>query len=211
VIATELQGHGRTADVDRPLAYEQLADDVAALLQHLQVAPADVYGYSLGGGAALQLALRHPKVVRKLVLVSACYTSDGLHPEVMGAIEHLQPEMFHGTPWHTAYEKIAPHPEAFATLVGKMRQLDLTTFAWSAEDVRAMAAPTLIIIGDSDGTTPEHAVEMFRLRGGGVFGDIVGLPTLELAILPGTTHVGILDQADLLLTIVPRFLAAPMP
>ncbi|HEY3186846.1 MAG TPA: alpha/beta hydrolase [Solirubrobacteraceae bacterium] len=211
VVAVEMQGHGRTPDVDRPLTYEGLADDAAALIRHLGIGPADVYGYSLGGGAALQLAIRHPGLVRKLVAVSASYSSEGLYPEVTATIAQLAPEMFDGTPWRAAYDRVAPRPEAFATLVAKMRALDLTPYDWSAEAVGAIAAPTLIVVGDSDGTRPEHAVEMFRLRGGGVFGDIAGLPAAQLAILPGTTHVGILERADLLVPIVARFLDAPMP
>jgi pimeloyl-ACP methyl ester carboxylesterase len=211
VIAVEMQGHGHTADVDRPLTYEQLADDTAALLRYLGIGSADVYGYSLGGGVALQFALRHPALLRKLVLVSASNTSAGMYPEVLAGIEHITPALFDGTPWREAYDRAAPHPEAFPTLVAKMKQLDLTPFDWSAEAVRAIAAPTLIVVGDSDGTRLEHAVEMFRLRGGGVFGDLAGLPASQLAILPSTTHVGILDRAGWLVPMVTAFLDAPPP
>jgi pimeloyl-ACP methyl ester carboxylesterase len=211
VIAVELQGHGHTADVDRPLTYEGLADDTAALLRHLRIGSADVYGYSLGGGAALQLALRHPGLVRKLVLVSASYTSEGVYPEVLAGIEHITPELFSGTPWRAAYDRAAPDPGAFPRLVAKMKQLDMTPFAWPADAVRAIPAPTMIVVGDADGTRPEHAVEMFRLRGGGVFGDLAGLPAARLAILPGTTHVGVLERADWLVPMVSSFLDAPMP
>jgi pimeloyl-ACP methyl ester carboxylesterase len=210
VVAVEMQGHGHTADVDRPLTYEGLADDAAVLIRHLGIGPADVYGYSLGGGAAIQLAIRHPELVRKLVAVSASYSSNGMYPEVLATIEHVKPELFDGTPWRAAYDRVAPRPEAFAALVEKMKRLDMTPFDWTAEAIRKIAAPTLIVVGDSDGTTPEHAVEMFRLRGGGVFGDVAGLPPAQLAILPGTTHVGILERADLLVPIVARFLDAPM-
>jgi pimeloyl-ACP methyl ester carboxylesterase len=206
VVAVELQGHGRTADVDRPLTYEGLADDAAALIRHLGIGPADVYGYSLGGGAAIQLAMRHPELVRKLVAVSASYASHGLYPEVAAAIEHTTPELFDGTPWRAAYDRVAPRPGGFAHLVEKMKRLDTTPYDWTPEAIRAIAAPTLIVIGDSDGTRPEHAVELFRLRGGGVAGDVAGLPAAQLAILPGTTHVGILERADLLVPIVGRFL-----
>ena len=209
VVAVEFQGHGHTADIDRPITYEQLADDTAALLRHLGIDGADVYGYSLGGGVALQVAIRHPELVRKLVIVSASYSKEGMYPEVFAAIEQIKPELFDGTPWRAAYDRTAPHPEAFPALVAKLNRLDMGPFAWSAEAVRAITAPTMIVIGDSDGTRPEHAVEMFRLRGGGVFGDLAGLPAAQLAILPGTTHVGILDRADWLLAMVPPFLDAP--
>lgn len=208
VIAVELQGHGHTADIDRPLSYEQLADDTAALLGHVGIAQADVYGYSLGGGVALQAAMRHPELVHKLVLVSASYTSDGLHAEVLAGIEHITPDLFNGTPWREAYDRAAPDREAFPRLVDKMKALDMMPFAWRPEAVQAISAPTLIVIGDSDGTRPEHAVEMFRLRGGGVFGDLAGLPAAQLAILPGTTHVGMLERADWLLAMVLPFLDA---
>ena len=210
VIAIELQGHGHTADVDRPITYEGLADDTAALLRQLGIGSADLYGFSLGGGVVLQIAIRHPALVRKLVVVSASYTSDGMYPEVLATIEQITPELFAGTPWREAYDRTAPDPAAFPTLVAKLRQLDMTPYAWPPEAVRAIAAPTLIVVGDADGTRPEYAVEMLRLRGGGVFGDIAGLPTAQLAILPGTTHVGMIDRADWLAPMVEAFLDAPM-
>jgi pimeloyl-ACP methyl ester carboxylesterase len=209
VIAVEFQGHGHTADIDRPITYEHLADDIAGLLQHLGIGTADIYGYSLGGGVALQVAIRHPEMVRKLVIVSASHTSDGMYPEVLAAIEHITPALFDGTPWREAYDQVAPDPEAFPTVFAKVAQLDMTPYFWPSEVVRSISAPTLIVIGDSDGIRPEHAVEMFRLRGGGVFGDLAGLPAAQLAVLPGTTHVGILDRAEWLLAILPPFLDAP--
>jgi pimeloyl-ACP methyl ester carboxylesterase len=209
VVAVELQGHGHTADIDRPLCYEQIADDVAALLRHLGIEQADVFGYSMGGGAALQLAMRHPKLVRKLVVASASSTSDGVHPEVWEGIEQITPELFAGTPWKEEYDRVAPNPEAFPTLVEKMKQLDSQPYTWPPDEIRAIAAPTMIIVGDSDGTTPEHAVELFRMRGGGVFGDLAGLPSARLAILPGTTHVGLIHRADWLAPMIGEFLDAP--
>lgn len=211
VIAVEMQGHGHTADIDRPLRYEFLADDVAALLRHLGLEQTDVFGYSLGGGTAIQLAIRHPELVRKLVAVSAYYSSAGMYPEVVATIETITPDLFVGTPWHDAYKKAAPNPDAFPALVEKIKHLDMEAFDWQADNIRAISAPTLTIIGDSDGTLPEHAVEMFRLTGGGVFGDIAGLPASRLAILPGTSHVGILFRTDWIVPMTTEFLDAPMP
>ncbi len=216
VIAVELQGHGRTADIDRPLTYEQMADDVAALLRHLGIEEADVFGYSMGGGVALQVAIRHPGVVRKLVVASASYASDGMHAELLEMIPTITPEVFAGSPFEEAYLRIAPNPEDFPTLVAKLKQLDMEPFAWPPEDVRGIAAPTLLIVGDSDAIRLEHAVEMFRLLGGGVMGDLAGLPKSQLAVLPGTTHFippgsGVLDRADWMLSIIPPFLDAPTP
>ena len=210
VIAVELQGHGHTADVDRPLSYEQMADDVAALIGHLGIERADVFGYSMGGGAALQLAMRHPELVRKLVVVSASSTSEGVYPEVWEGIEQVSPELFAGTPWKEEYDRVAPNPDAFPTLVEKLKQLDLQPFSWPLEEISAISAPTMVVIGDSDGTTPEHAVELFRLRGGGVFGDLAGLPDARLAVLPGTTHVGLIGLADWLVPMITEFLDAPL-
>ncbi len=215
VIAVEFQGHGHTADIERPITYEHLADDTAALLRHLGIGNADVYGYSLGGGVALQVAMRHPALVRKLVIVSASYTSDGMYPEVLAAIERITPELFDGTPWREAYDQTAPHPEAFPALVAKLKQLDMEPFAWPPEDIRGISAPTLFIIGDSDIIRLEHAVELFRLLGGGVPGDLAGLPKSQLAVLPGTTHFvppgsAVLDRAEWLLSMIPPFLDAPV-
>jgi pimeloyl-ACP methyl ester carboxylesterase len=216
VVAVELQGHGRTADVDRSLSYEQMGDDVGALLRHLGIEQADVFGYSMGGGVALQVAIRHPEVVRKLVVASASYTSDGMHPELLEMIPTITPDVFAGSPIEEEYLRTAPNPDDFPTLVAKLKQLDMEPFAWPPEDIRGIAAPTLLIIGDSDAIRLEHAVEMFRLLGGGVMGDLAGLPKSQLAVLPGTTHFvppgsGVLDRADWLLSMTGEFLDAPLP
>jgi len=126
------------------------------------------------------------------------------------AIEHITPEAFAGTPWLEEYDRIAPNPEDFPTLVAKLKELDLTFAGWPPEHLRAIEAPTLVIIGDSDVVRPEHAVEMFRLLGGGVAGDLAGLPNSRLAVLPGTTHVGMLERVDWLLSMIEEFLDAPM-
>jgi pimeloyl-ACP methyl ester carboxylesterase len=216
VIAVELQGHGHTADIDRPITYEGMADDTAALLRHLGIEKADVFGYSMGGGVALQVAIRHPEVVRKLVVASASYTSDGMYPELLEMIPTITPEVFAGSPIEEAYLRTAPSPEDFPNLVAKLKQLDMEPFAWPPEDIQGIAAPTLLIIGDSDAIRLEHAVEMFRLLGGGVMGDLAGLPRSQLAVLPGTAHFvptgsGLLDRADWLLSMISGFLEAPMP
>jgi len=212
VIAFELQAHGRTADIDRPLSPEGMADDVAAALQQLGIEQADIGGYSMGSDVALYVAIRHPQVVRKLVLVSASYNRDGIHPGLLEGTGEMKAEMMHGTPWHEEYMRIAPHPENFAALFAKNAQMDKGLRDLSAEAIQALKMPTLLIIGDSDLVRPEHAVEMFRLLGGGVFGDMPpGLPASQLAILPGTSHVSVVSRADLLLLILTAFLDAPMP
>ncbi|HEU0042491.1 MAG TPA: alpha/beta hydrolase [Jiangellaceae bacterium] len=212
VIALEMQAHGRTADIDRPLSLEQMADDTAAVLRHLGIAQADIFGYSMGAAIALHVAIRHPDVVRKLVLASVSYHMGGIHPGLMDGLGEMKPEMMFGSPWHEEYTRIAPDPAGFATLFDKKTRMDRGIKDLPAETVRAIKAPTLLVIGDSDLIRPEHAVEMFRLLGGGVFGDTpAGLPSSQLAILPGTSHVTLVDRADLLLSIIPPFLDAAMP
>lgn len=211
VIVPEMQAHGHTADIDRPIRYESMADDVAALLDHLGIAQADVFGFSMGGGIAIRLAMQHPDRVRKLVAASASSTSEGMYPEMLAMIETITPEMFAEAPFYTEYLEIAPDPDGFPTLVEKLKDLDSQPFAWPDDEVRAIPAPTLLIFGDSDVIIPEHMIELFRLRGGGVAGDLVGLPPAQLAILPATTHVGVLERADWILPMIEAFLAAPMP
>jgi pimeloyl-ACP methyl ester carboxylesterase len=212
VIAVEQQGHGHTADIDRPLTYEQMAEDTAALLRQLEVEQADFFGYSMGGAIALQIAMRHPELVRKLVPAGGtAYRPDGLYPEILEGIEHMTPEALAGSEFEKAYARTAPSPENWPALIARMQELDGGWKGWSPEDIQAIAAPTLVIIGDSDIVRPEHAVELFRLLGGGVPGDLAGLPRAQLAVLPGTTHVGLVDRADWLISMVSEFLDAPMP
>jgi pimeloyl-ACP methyl ester carboxylesterase len=212
VIGLEMQGHGRTADIDRPLSPEAMADDVAAALQHLGFEQADVLGYSMGSNVALHLVTRHPEVVGKLVLASYGYKLSGIHPGLMDNLGEMTPDMMHGSPWHDEYMQIAPRPEDFNRLFAKKTEMDRQLKDFSDETIAGINSPILLIIGDSDLIRPEHAVEMFRLLGGGVFGDMPpGLPDSQLAILPGTSHVTLKDQVDLLLAMIPRFLDAPMP
>lgn len=211
VIAVELQGHGHTADIERPLTYEQMADDTAALVRILDIEHADVFGYSMGGGVGLQLAIRHPNFVRKLVVASASFTSDGMHAIALEMFPSITPEMFAGSPIEEAYLRTAPNPGDFPKLVEKLRQLDTTPYAWPEQDIARIAAPTLIVLGDCDGVRLEHAVELLRLLGGGLMGDLEGLPKSQLAVLPGTTHFvppgfGLLDRTEWLLSMI-----APVP
>jgi pimeloyl-ACP methyl ester carboxylesterase len=211
VIAVEMQGHGHTADIERPLRYELLADDIAALLTQIGIERADLFGWSLGAGVALQTAIRHPQSVRKLVLASVTYTRGGLYPELLAGIEHSKPEDLARTPFYEEYTRIAPHPQDFPRLFSRQQQLDSEIQDWPVEAIRAIKAPTLLIIGDSDIVRPEHTVELFRLLGGGVPGDLVGLPRSQLAVLPGTTHVTLVGRASWLVSMITQFLDTPMP
>ncbi len=212
VIAFELQAHGHTVDIDRPLSLEGMADDTAAAIKQLGLEPADLLGYSMGAGVALRVVIRHPEVVRKLILASITYTMSGIHPGLMEGLGNMTPEMMHGSPWHEEYMQIAPHPENFAKLFAKKTEMDRQTRDLPAETIRGIKSPTLIILGDSDLVRPEHAVEMFRLLGGGVFGDTpAGLPNSQLAILPGTSHVSLASRTELLIPMINSFLDTPMP
>jgi len=212
VVAFELQGHGRTADIDRPLSLEALADDVVAAIGQLRLGSVDIFGYSTGAAVALHIVLQHPEIVRKLVVASVTYNMAGVHPGLMEGLGEMTPEMMHGSPWHDEYLRLAPHPEDFPTLFAKKTAMDRQIKDLPAEAISAIKAPTLIIIGDSDLVRPEHAVEMFRLLGGGIFGDTpAGLPNSQLAILPGTSHVTVVNRVDLLLPMITSFLDAPMP
>lgn len=212
VIAFELQAHGHTADIDRPLSLEGMADDTAAAIKQLGIEPVDLLGYSMGSGVALRVVIRHPEVIRKLILASITYTMSGIHPGLMEGLGNMTPEMMHGSPWHEEYMQIAPHPEDFAKLFAKKTEMDRQTRDLPAENIRSIKSPTLIILGDSDLVRPEHAVEMFRLLGGGVFGDTpAGLPNSQLAILPGTSHVSLASRTELLIPILNSFLDKPMP
>ena len=214
VIVPELQAHGRTADVDRPLSYEQMGDDVAALIRHLGFEQADVVGYSMGGGAALQLAIRHPELVRRLVIASAGFRYDAMPPRRSRCSPRSRRRCSPGARWRRS--------------TSGSRRTRTTSRSWSTSSRRstrptspgrrttsaAITAPTLIVLGDSDGVRLEHAVEMFKLRGGGVMGDLSGMPESQLAVLPGTSHFvppgsGLLDRADWLLAMIPPFLDPP--
>jgi pimeloyl-ACP methyl ester carboxylesterase len=211
VIAVELQGHGRTADIDRPFTYPQFADDVAALLQYLDIEQADFFGYSMGGYTAQQVAIRHPELVRKLVIASASFNKEGVYPEIWEGIASLTPELFEGSPPQTEYARLAPNPEGWPGLIEKVKRMEQAFTGWPAEDVAAIEAPTLLIVGDADILRPQHIAEMFQLLGGGVPGDYMGLPKAQLAVLPGTTHVDVILRTDWLLSMITPFLDAPMP
>jgi pimeloyl-ACP methyl ester carboxylesterase len=211
VVAVEFQGHGHTADIDRPIEYELLTDDVAALLDHLDIAQADIVGYSVGGGVALRLASKRPDLVRKVVSASSHYRLDGMYPEVLANITEITPEAMMGTPWYDEYARVAPNPDEFPAVVEKLKTLDAVEFAFPEEEMQAIAAPTLLIAGDADVIRPEHTLALFRLLGGGVPGDLTGLPKARLAMLPSTTHITVMARIPWLVPMIEEFLAEPMP
>jgi pimeloyl-ACP methyl ester carboxylesterase len=203
VIAFEQQGHGHTADiVDRPFSFEQSADDAAALLQHLKIEKADFFGYSNGGNIALQIAIRHPKLVHKLVVASAMFKRDGLYPEFWESMKHATLQSM-PMELQDAYRKVAPHPEQLPMFHDKSVKRMLEFKDMRSEDIQSINVPTMVMIGDADIVRPEHAVEMLRL-----------LPHAQLAVLPGTDHLTLVKSADCAkwqVSMIEAFLGAAMP
>lgn len=211
VYALEFQGHGRTTDIDRPITYANLADDVAAFMDAVGLAKADVFGYSMGGEAGLQLAIRHPGKVIKLVAASAAYDLRGWQPEYQAAIPQMTVEMILGMPFAAEYRKLAPNPDGFPALVEKLIALEKQPMAWEQE-VEKIEAPVLIVCGDADVMTLEHSVALFRLLGGGVMGDMgKPLAASRLAVLPATSHTAVITQPDLLVALIEPFLRGETP
>jgi pimeloyl-ACP methyl ester carboxylesterase len=211
VYALEFQGHGRTTDIDRPITYPHLADDVAAFMDAVGIERADVFGYSMGAAAALQVAIRHPDKVDQLVAASGAYDAEGWQPEFKSMIPQMSLEMFVGSPLEADYRKLAANPNGFPGLVEKLIALEKEPMAWGA-DIETLDAPVLIIAGDADVATLEHSVALFRLLGGGVMGDMgKPLPASRLAVLPGTAHTAVITQPDLLHAFIEPFLKGETP
>ena len=211
VYALELQGHGRTTDIDRPITPENLADDVATFMDSAGLAKADVFGYSLGAMTGLQLAIRHPAKVNKLIMAAGAYDERGRQPEFQAMIPKMTVEMFVDMPFAAEYRKLAPDPNGFPELVRKMIDGLKEPMAWE-EDVKKVKTPVLVIAGDADGFTLEHQVALFRLLGGGAMGDQgKPLPASRLAILPATAHTAVITQVDLLSAIIEPFLEGETP
>ena len=215
VIAVDLQAHGRTADIDRPLRYETMADDVAALIQYLRIEKADVIGYSLGGGVALRTTIQHPGLVKRLIVISAVFKRDGWYPEIVAGMSQMgtgAAEPMKQTPMYQIYARIAPRLADWPVLLTKLGELLRQDYDWSKE-VAAIQAPTLLVFGDADAVRTAHAVQFFELLGGGkkdAGWDGSGMSKARLAILPGVTHYNVFSSPVLASTVT-TFLDAPMP
>ena len=215
VIAVDLQAHGRTADIDRPLSYQAMGDDIAALMNYLGIEKADVMGYSVGGGVVLRTAIQHPGLVRKLVVVSAVFKRHGWYPEILAAMDQSGPataEQMKQSPMYELYARIAPRPQDWPVLFTKLGDLLRKDYDWSNE-VAKIRVPTLLVFGDADAVRTAHAVEFFELLGGGkkdAGWDGSGMSNARLAILPGVTHYNICSSPALP-TVVTSFLDTPLP
>jgi pimeloyl-ACP methyl ester carboxylesterase len=198
VIAFDQQGHGRTADVDRPFSFEQTAADAVALLKYLGIVQAYVWGYSNGGHIALAMGLRHPRAVRRLVIESAMFERSGSDPAFWEGFKEARLDEMPAE-LRKAYRRTAPHPEELQTFFDKSVARMAQFKGWSRDQIRSIRAPALVIIGDHDIVRPEHAVDMFRL-----------LPDAWLAVLPGTDHMTIVKRADWRVSMTEDFLDAPV-
>jgi pimeloyl-ACP methyl ester carboxylesterase len=213
VITVDLQGHGRTADIDRPIDIRLMADDIAALIRHLGLEKADILGYSLGGGVALWTAVKHPEVVDRLILVSANIRRDAIPAEMLaqqGQVNAAAAEFMKDTPMWELYQKVAPRPEDFGRLLDKMGQFMADDFDFS-DEVRGLRMPTMIVAADADMAPPSHYVEAFKLldgglRDGGWMGEGRPKGGHALAIVPGRTHYN-MAGSPLLAAVANDFLA----
>ena len=206
MIAADFQGHGRTNDIDRPLTSAGLASDVVGLLEHLGIAQVDVFGFSVGGAVALHLAIKHPDLVRKLVGSFVSFNPDGNRAENTEAVGAMTVDMIAGTPMEQEYRAKSPHPDNLQDLLDKIAVFHRRVPGWTDDEIRGIAAPTLITVGDCDMVRLDHAVRFLRLRGGDVNGDFVGVPASQLAVFPGTTHFNGMARADLVVPVVTAFL-----
>jgi pimeloyl-ACP methyl ester carboxylesterase len=202
VITVDLQAHGRTADIDRPISYEAMADDVAGLIRYLKIEQADVMGYSIGGEVALRTAIQHPEVIRRLIVVSAAYRRDGWYPEILAGESRLNAqaaEQMKHTPFYEEYARVAPRPQDWPILCTKLGNMFRQDYDWSVE-VKQIKSPVLLVFGDADAVRTSSAVQFFELLGGGQRDggwDGSGLSHARLAILPGTTHYTIFSSSQL--------------
>lgn len=209
VIAVEMQGHGRTGDIKRDITYENLSDDVAALLDYLKIARAVVIGYSLGGGVAMQTAIRHPEKVRKVVSISAPIRRDGWVKEANDFWPSFTWELFKGTPMEAEYKRLSPTPDKFPDFVNHIKATAMMPYDFGADKFKATKASIFFIFGDADGVRIEHIAEMYSLKGGGhIHGDMMPRSESRLAVLPDTTHVTLMNRLSLIVPMINNFLNA---
>ncbi|MGN6486764.1 MAG: alpha/beta fold hydrolase [Devosia sp.] len=214
VIAVELQNHGRTSDRDTPITYEGMADDVAALLDYLKIEKAAVFGYSMGAGVAIRVAMQHPDKVTRIVAASGSISYDALPEGFADMVRTITPELFENTPFAAEYKRLSKTPENFPILVEKLKQLDLTPFSWSEAEFAKIDVPSLLIFGDADVVKVEHIAKMHQLLGGLTDGDTNGLPKTQLLVLPGTSHINVFfnpANVEIRKAVVPTFLKQALP
>jgi pimeloyl-ACP methyl ester carboxylesterase len=202
-IAVEQQAHGHTADIDRPLRFEQMADDTAATLRELNIENADVFGWSDGGNVALALALRHPALVRKVAIFGTNANNEGLRPEIWTFMQQAEAQDEAAGEGETppglreSQERAAPN--SWPNLVAKVMDQAVAFEGWSPQQLSGIRAPVLVMIGDRDIVRPEHAAEIYAL-----------MPNAQLAVLPGVDHFAPVNEPDKINALITAFFEAPM-
>jgi pimeloyl-ACP methyl ester carboxylesterase len=209
VIALEIQGHGHTADTDRPLSFPSLASDVAGVMKYLKVDSADIIGYSLGGAIAYGLAIQSPALVKKMVIISGTYKTEGWQPEVRSILQTMQPVFLDNTPLKTEYISVAPDTSYWHKFLAKMINFNNTAYNLGDGNIKSIKSPVLLIIGDNDGIDKTVLADTYKLLGGAIFGDMAGIPKSQLAIIPGKTHVSLMMDTGIILSTVNTFLNIP--
>jgi len=206
VIAMELQGHGHTQFSDRKLSFTTLAGDVAGVMDYLKIDSADVAGYSMGGAVAYQFAIQNPKRLRKLVIISATYKSNGWLPEVTNAFKAFKPEFFANSPMKAAYDAVAPDKTKWTGFLEQMFAFAAAPFNFGDSNISKISAPVLIISGDNDGLDKIELIKTYKLLGGGVSADMAPMPKSQLAIVPSQSHVSLMMQTGTILAYLNSFL-----
>jgi len=206
VIAIEMQGHGHTAYSDRKLDIKTLARDVEKVMDYLKIDSADVAGFSMGGSVAYQFAVQSPKRLRKLIIISSTYKSNGWLPIVNGAFKDFKPDFFDNTPIKTEYDLIAPDRNNWRKFITQMIAFADVKFDVGDANISKIAAPVLIISGDNDGTDKIELMKTYQLLGGGVSADLQPMPKSQLAIVPSQGHVSVMMETAVILNYTNNFL-----
>ena len=206
VIAVELQDHGHTAFSERKLDLATLASDVAGVMSYLKVDSADITGYSMGGSVAYQFAIKYPKRVKKLVIISSTWKSSGWIPEIAGAFKQMKPEMFENSPMKTAYDAVAPDKTKWSKFMGQMLAFVGESFDMGEANIAKINSPVLLISGDNDGLDKIELMKTYKLLGGGISADLAPMPKSQLAIVPAQSHVSLMMQTNIILGYLEGFL-----
>jgi pimeloyl-ACP methyl ester carboxylesterase len=206
VIAIEFQGHGHTPFSERKLDLATLASDVDGVMNHLKVDSADVAGYSMGGSVAYQFAIKFPKRVKKIVIISSTYKSSGWMPEISNAFKNMKPELFADTPMKTAYDAVAPDKTKWTKFIEQMIAFAGQPFDLGDANVAKINSPVLLIAGDNDGLNKIELIKTYQLLGGCVIADFAPMPKSQLAIVPAQGHVGVMMQTKTILDFLNSFL-----
>jgi len=207
VIALELDGHGHTPLSQRPMSYQTLASDIAGVLTHLKIDSADILGFSYGGTVAFQFAIEHPAMTKKLIVISSTYKSEGWLGIMYTMLAGIKPDAFDNTPVKSEYTKVAPDTSNWHKFIGAMLKFSAEKFNLGDDKIKNIKVPVLLIMGDNDGTDKKVLAETYSLLGGNVFGDIVGIPKSQLAILPAKGHGTLIMDTQAIAAIIGPFLA----